>query len=179
MSQHHKVHFPTTTNSRRAVSSTSLSNKLYKIKPMIILHFTICTMYTIIFPDQENDFLSLKTVSMLNLPENVHFDLLKVISKRVELMADKFSNYVPNTFVKSLAIIGLVIVYSMHHIRSRRAGTFFISLFFSIRQKKVFSPTKKKVFRKCVTDIPRTIQEQSANKKEHSKNVPRTIRERL
>jgi hypothetical protein len=68
-------------------------------------------MYTIIFPDQENDFLSLKTVSMLNLPENVHFDLLKVISKRVELMADKFSNYVPNTFVKSLAIIGLVIIY--------------------------------------------------------------------
>jgi hypothetical protein len=48
---------------------------------------------------------------MLNLPENAHFDLLKVISKRVESMTDKFSNYVPNTFVKSLAIIGLVIIY--------------------------------------------------------------------
>ena len=55
--------------------------------------------------------MSLKTVSMLNLPENAHFDLLKVISKRVESMTDKFSNYVPNTFVKSLAIIGLVIIY--------------------------------------------------------------------
>ena len=54
-------------------------------------------MYTIIFPGQENDFLPLR---MLNLPENAHFDLLKVISKRVESMADKFSNYVPNTFKK-------------------------------------------------------------------------------
>jgi hypothetical protein len=68
-------------------------------------------MHTTIIPGRENDFLSLKTVSMLNLPENAHFDLLKVISKRVESMTDKFSNYVPNTFVKSLAIIGLVIIY--------------------------------------------------------------------
>ena len=52
------------------------------------------------FPGQENDFLPLRTVSMLNLPENAHFELLKVISKRVESMADKFSNYVPNTFKK-------------------------------------------------------------------------------
>jgi hypothetical protein len=40
--------------------------------------------------------------SMLKFPENVHFNLLKVISKRVESMADKFSNYVPNTFVEAL-----------------------------------------------------------------------------
>jgi hypothetical protein len=59
-------------------------------------------MYTIIFQGQENDFLPLRTVSMLKFPENVHFDLLKVISKRVESMADKFSNYVPNTFVEDL-----------------------------------------------------------------------------
>jgi hypothetical protein len=59
-------------------------------------------MYTIIFPGQENDFLPLRTVSMLNLPENAHFDLLKVISKRVESMADKFRNYVPNTSVEAL-----------------------------------------------------------------------------
>jgi hypothetical protein len=68
-------------------------------------------MHTTIIPGRENDFLPLRTVSMLNLPENAHFDLLKVISKRVESMTDKFSNYVPNTFVKSLAIIGLVIIY--------------------------------------------------------------------
>jgi hypothetical protein len=42
---------------------------------------------------------------MLNLPENAHFDLLKVISKRVEPIADKFRIYVPNTFVKSFEII--------------------------------------------------------------------------
>jgi hypothetical protein len=77
---------------------------------MIILHGTICIMHTTIFPGQENDFLPLRTVSMLNLPENAHFDLLKAISKRVESMADKFSNYVPNTFKKDLEIIGLGIV---------------------------------------------------------------------
>jgi hypothetical protein len=69
---------------------------------MIILHGTICIMHTTIIPGRENDFLSLKTVSMLNLPENAHFDLLKVISKRVESMTDKFSNYVPNTSVEAL-----------------------------------------------------------------------------
>jgi hypothetical protein len=98
--KHHKVHSPTSANSRSAVSNTSLSNKPYKIKPMIILHGTICIMHTTIFPGQENDFLPLRTVSMLNLPENAHFDILKVISKRVESTADKFSNYVPNTFKK-------------------------------------------------------------------------------
>jgi hypothetical protein len=69
---------------------------------MIILHGTICIMHTTVLSGQENDFLSLRTVSMLKFPENVHFDLLKVISKRVESMADKFSNYVPNTFVEAL-----------------------------------------------------------------------------
>jgi hypothetical protein len=39
---------------------------------------------------------------MLKIPENVHFDLLKVIGKRVESMADKFRNYVPNTSVDAL-----------------------------------------------------------------------------
>ena len=68
-------------------------------------------MYTIIFPGQENDFLPLRTVSMSKFPENIHFDLLKVISKRVESMADKFSNYVPNTVVMAFEIIGLVIIY--------------------------------------------------------------------
>jgi hypothetical protein len=59
-------------------------------------------MHTTIFPGQENDFLPLRTVSMSNLPENAHFDLQKVVIKRVESMADKFSNYVPNTFLKAL-----------------------------------------------------------------------------
>jgi hypothetical protein len=59
-------------------------------------------MHTTIFPGQENDFWSLRTVSMLKFRENVHFDLLKVISKRVESMADKFRNYVPNTSVEAL-----------------------------------------------------------------------------
>jgi hypothetical protein len=67
-------------------------------------------MYTIIFPGQENAFLPLRTVSMLNLPENAHFDLLKVISKRVESIANKFSNYVPNTSPNDLAIIDLQMV---------------------------------------------------------------------
>jgi hypothetical protein len=93
------------TNSRSVLSNTSLSNKPYKIKTMIILHGTISKMHTIIISGQENDFLPLRAVSMLNLPENAHFDLLKVISKRVEPIADKFSNYVPNTFVKSFEII--------------------------------------------------------------------------
>ena len=68
-------------------------------------------MYTTVVPGQENDFLPLRTVSVLNLPENAHFDLLQVISKRVESMADTFNNYVQNTFVKALEIIGLVIIY--------------------------------------------------------------------
>jgi hypothetical protein len=68
-------------------------------------------MYTIIFLGQESNFLPLRTVSMLKFPENVHFELLKVISKRVESMADKFSNYVPNTFVEALSITGLVAIY--------------------------------------------------------------------
>jgi hypothetical protein len=59
-------------------------------------------MHTTFSPGLENDFLSLRTVSMLKIPENVHFDLLKVISKRVESMADKFRNYVPNTSVEAL-----------------------------------------------------------------------------
>jgi hypothetical protein len=69
-----------------------------------MLHGTICIMHTTIFPGQENDFLPLRTVSMLNLLENAHFELLKVISKRVESMADKFSNYVPNTLKKILKL---------------------------------------------------------------------------
>jgi hypothetical protein len=77
---------------------------------MIILHFTICIRYTITFPDQENDFLPLRTVSMLKFPENAHFDRLKTISKRVESMADKFSNYVPNTVVMAFEIIDLQVV---------------------------------------------------------------------
>jgi hypothetical protein len=79
--KHHRVHFPTSANSRSAVSNTLLSNKHYKIKPMIILHGNIVIMNTTIFPDHENDFMPLRTVSMLNLPENAHFDLLKVIRK--------------------------------------------------------------------------------------------------
>jgi hypothetical protein len=100
--KHYKVHFPTSTNSRSAVSSTSLSNKPYKIKPMIILQLNIYIMYTTIVPGPRNDFLPLRIVSMLKFPENAHFDLLKVISKRVESMADKFRNYVPNTSVEAL-----------------------------------------------------------------------------
>ena len=78
---------------------------------MIILHVNIYIIHTTSFPGQENDFLPLRTVSMLNVSENAHFDLLKVISKRVESMADTFNNYVQNTFVKALKIIGLVIIY--------------------------------------------------------------------
>jgi hypothetical protein len=78
---------------------------------MIILHGTICIMHTTIIPGQEYDFLPLRTVSMLNLPENANFNRLKIVSKRVESMADKFSNYVPNTVVKALSFIGLVIIY--------------------------------------------------------------------
>jgi hypothetical protein len=77
------------TNGRNVLSNTSLSNKPYKIELMIILHGTIFIMHTTIFPGQENDFFPLRTVSMLNLPENSHFNLLKVISERVESMADK------------------------------------------------------------------------------------------
>jgi hypothetical protein len=69
---------------------------------MIILRGTILVLHTINFPGQETDFLSLITVSMLRMSENANFNLLKVISKRVESMADKFSNYVPNTVVKDL-----------------------------------------------------------------------------
>jgi hypothetical protein len=47
---------------------------------------------------------------MLKFPENVHFDLLRVISKRVESMADKFSNYVPNTVVMAFEIMDLQVV---------------------------------------------------------------------
>jgi hypothetical protein len=47
---------------------------------------------------------------MLKFPENVHFDLLRVISKRVESMADKFSNYVPNTVVMASEIMDLQVV---------------------------------------------------------------------
>jgi hypothetical protein len=67
-------------------------------------------MHTTIFPGQENDFLSLRTVSMLKFPENAHFDRLKVISIRVESIANKFSNYVPNTSPNDLAIIDLLMV---------------------------------------------------------------------
>jgi hypothetical protein len=73
------------------LSKTSLSNKPYETKPMIILHGTIFIMYT--------KFL-----------ETAHFDLLKVISKRVESMANKFNNYVPNTSPNELAIIDLQMV---------------------------------------------------------------------
>ena len=68
-------------------------------------------MHTTIVPGPRNDFLPLRIVSMLKFLENAHFDLLKVISKRVESMADTFNNYVQNTFVKALKIIGLVIIY--------------------------------------------------------------------
>jgi hypothetical protein len=62
---------------------------------MIILRGTILVLHTIIFPGQETDFLSLITVSMLRMSENANFNM-------VESMADKFSNYVPNTVVKDL-----------------------------------------------------------------------------
>ena len=67
-------------------------------------------MHITIIPGQENNFWPLRTVAMLNLPENAHFDLLKVISKRVEFMADKFNKYVLNNFVKALQIIDLQLV---------------------------------------------------------------------
>ena len=67
-------------------------------------------MYTIIFPDQGNDFLPLRTVSMLKLSEKEHFHLLQVISKRVELIIAKFKNHVPNTFIYALEIIDLQVV---------------------------------------------------------------------
>jgi hypothetical protein len=44
---------------------------------------------------------------VLKFPETAHFDRLKVISKRVESIANKFSNYVPNTSPNDLAIIDL------------------------------------------------------------------------
>jgi hypothetical protein len=47
---------------------------------------------------------------MLKFPENAHFDRLKVISKRVESMADKFRIYVPNTAVMTFEIIDLQVV---------------------------------------------------------------------
>ena len=68
-------------------------------------------MHTTVVPDPRNDFLPLRIVSMMKFPENAHFDLLKVISKRVEPMADTFNNYQSNTFVNALEIIGLVIIY--------------------------------------------------------------------
>jgi hypothetical protein len=67
-------------------------------------------MYTTIVPGPRNDFLPLRIVSMLKFPENAHFDLLQVISKRVESMADTFNNYVQNIFVKALEIIDLQLV---------------------------------------------------------------------
>jgi hypothetical protein len=76
-------------------------------------------MYTIIFSDQENDFLSLRTVSVLKFPETAHFDLLKVISKRVNSMANKFSNYVPNTSPNEIAIIDLQMVCVRCNLRAR------------------------------------------------------------
>ena len=69
---------------------------------MIILHVNIYIIHTTSFPGQENDFLPLRTVSMLNLSENAHFDLLKVINKSVKSMADKFRSYALNYFVKAV-----------------------------------------------------------------------------
>ena len=67
-------------------------------------------MHTTIVPGPRNDFLPLRIVSMLKFSENAHFDLLQVISKRVDSMADDFNNYQSNTFVKALEILGLVII---------------------------------------------------------------------
>jgi hypothetical protein len=67
-------------------------------------------MYTIIFPGPRNDFLPLRTVSMLKLPENANIERLQAISKRVKSMADKFSNYVPNISPNDLEIIDLQVV---------------------------------------------------------------------
>ena len=78
---------------------------------MIILQFNIYIIHTTIVPGPRNDFLPLRIVSMLKFPENAHFDLLQVISKRVESMADEFNNYQSNTFVNALEIIDLQLVY--------------------------------------------------------------------
>ena len=80
---------------------------------MRILHGAIFIMHTIIFPGPRNDYLPFRTVCMyVEIPENAIFDLLQVIiSKRVQSVADKFRNYVPNTLVNPVEIIGLVIIY--------------------------------------------------------------------
>jgi hypothetical protein len=111
MSQEPESALPRHVNMMAKKGHLESSNRPSKIKPINILQGTIFIKHTIIFPDPRNDFLPLITVSMLNLPENANFNLLKVISKRVESMADKFSNYVTNTDIKPLHYFGVVIIY--------------------------------------------------------------------
>jgi hypothetical protein len=75
------------------------TNKPSKVKPMRILQDSIFHKHTLFLLGHRNDFLSLRTVSVLKLPEMHIFNLLQVISKRVKSEADKFSHYVPNTVV--------------------------------------------------------------------------------
>jgi hypothetical protein len=53
---------------------------------------------------------------VLKFLENDHFDLLKVISKRVESMADKFAKSEPKPFPNDIEMVGPVIIYVGCHL---------------------------------------------------------------
>jgi hypothetical protein len=90
-------HVPSTVNCtfqppQRAVSICSLSRNPIQIKPISILHDGAIFLTCSNFSRPWEWLLPLRTVAMLKIPKIAHLDLLTVISKTVESMANKFSN---------------------------------------------------------------------------------------